>query len=473
MSKTAEAESESPSAHSEQSSRAEPRPRRNGKRSDESSYWERAAGIPAQDWGSRFIQYLYRLAPKIDLGEKHFAAKYAEFVDENEILNRHGSGRYQLVLNDTKERRTIANISFAVYDPTRPPKIKLDQLINCPENEPYLQWLKEARDAAAMQARPPIANGAIDSNAIQQLTQLVAKLAEQKLSGQPQNEQEARLTSSLVDWALKQAAEDRSADSPNKLVELISAIKQLTPAPAPVADPASALEKLATVIEKLSPKPPPEKDTLSEIDRLVAIMDRLRPQVDKEPLEFAGGSEASTWERVGSLLVNLLQPAMGPIGTAIATKLTGAPPTSSAVMDSSALNGTIRPVSSPPGAEASTAASQPVDPRLKPVSPELVQAQQLLLLGGDRIIAKLREGMKGHEFADVLIAFYGQDAWAFMARLGPDKLMEVLQSVPLLWEQIQVFGETYLREWCRQFVDYEAELAKEEEQEQTESTESS
>jgi hypothetical protein len=84
-------------------------------------------------------------------------------------------------------------------------------------------------------------NGGIDSNAIQQLTQLVARLAEQKLSGQPQNEQEARLTSSLVDWALKQAAEDRSADSPGKLVELISAVKQLAltpPTPLPQVDPA-------------------------------------------------------------------------------------------------------------------------------------------------------------------------------------------------------------------------------------------
>jgi hypothetical protein len=226
------------------------------------------------------------------------------------------------------------------------------------------------------------------------------------------------------------------------------------------------------VVERLSPKPAPEKDTLGEIDKLVAIMDRLRPQVEKESIELASGAEASTWERVGSLLVNLLQPAMGPIGTALAMKLTGGAPGTglSPATTPDGFTGTSQPVSSAPE-NKQPAQPTPVpnapggsDPRLKPVSPELAQAQQLILMGGDRIVAKLREGMKGHEFADLLIAFYGQDAWAFMARLGPDKLMEVLQSVPPLWEQVQIFREAYLREWCRQFVDYEAEIAKEEEQ---------
>ena len=167
-------------------------------------------------------------------------------------------------------------------------------------------------------------------------------------------------------------------------------------------------------------------------------MDRLRPPTHTvQPTEPV---EVSTWERVGSLFVNLLQPAMPTIGSVLAAKLfdATAQPTSPLPSQPSASNGVHlnqTPIPASHSEDVMSGAHQP-EPES---SPELAQARQLILAGGNVIITKLREGVKGYEFADLLIAMYGKDVWAYVARFGPEKMLELLQSVPPVWSQIELF----------------------------------
>src|ERR1035441_5859216 len=74
-------------------------------RKDGAPFFESLRKIALADWGSRYYLYLYRLEPVIDRlrsGETKYVMRYSEPLDEEKLMQEHGSGRYRLNLVGTK-----------------------------------------------------------------------------------------------------------------------------------------------------------------------------------------------------------------------------------------------------------------------------------------------------------------------------------------------------------------------------------
>jgi hypothetical protein len=107
--------------------------------------FDRVAAITDAEWESRYVAYVYQIAPKINLpGDRHYIARLNGRFEESDILARYGSGQYHIKLNDRKIRKTIATHLFSVYDPAKPPHCDPCLIVDCPENQPYLKWIKLA-----------------------------------------------------------------------------------------------------------------------------------------------------------------------------------------------------------------------------------------------------------------------------------------------------------------------------------------
>ena len=145
--------------------------------------------------------------------DRHFVAKYQRAIDEADLLEAHGSGRYLLMLNDARARKTIDRATVTVYNDQAPPRVRPEPIIAVPENEPWRHWVEEVQAAkakTAATAQPPVAvevkpappAEATAREAIHEFAELSKKLLERRESdavGQVQNDLEriAALVQSL------------------------------------------------------------------------------------------------------------------------------------------------------------------------------------------------------------------------------------------------------------------------------------
>jgi hypothetical protein len=79
--------------------------------------------------------------------DRHFVAKYQRAIDEADLLEAHGSGRYLLMLNDARARKTIDRATVTVYNDQAPLRVRPEPIIAVPENEPWRHWVEEVQAA--------------------------------------------------------------------------------------------------------------------------------------------------------------------------------------------------------------------------------------------------------------------------------------------------------------------------------------
>src|SRR5262249_51807501 len=121
----------------------------------EIGFFDLIGSIAPTEWQNRYVLYVYMVAPKIDLNDNHYLARYNRPMDEEAILRAHGSGRFFCVLNDRKARKGVAQYTFSVYRADCPPKVHISQILRCSENEPYLAWLNNPQPAPTPAAATP------------------------------------------------------------------------------------------------------------------------------------------------------------------------------------------------------------------------------------------------------------------------------------------------------------------------------
>jgi hypothetical protein len=107
--------------------------------------------FPKSDWDEQLMMYLYRTHPLIDLGIKGKGEwkieKFCRPVDAQEILERHGSGGYKVLLCrwDPVTRRTtlLRTHYFTMLNMTYPPKVPFGSWLDREDNKDWL-WAKPA-----------------------------------------------------------------------------------------------------------------------------------------------------------------------------------------------------------------------------------------------------------------------------------------------------------------------------------------
>ena len=433
--------------------------------------------------------YLYRLWPEIDTGEKHYIGIVNQVIDEEYLLRHYGSGKYMLLVKNPPNKPRTFNVP--IHNPAYPPNVDAALVLSSPVNDRYFKtWgAKPNGNADKVEKDQPkehdvaeIIRAATQGNKLE--PQVIAWL---------QNMADRRddLASKLAEGSAKNPAGD--------LASLLTALKDIMPTPVAAPPPQQIdMAALLRLVKELQPPPPPPApnplqlleqakglfsppaDDLSNIDRLLGIADKL------SGLRGGGaaGGARSAWDvgldyvkelvplapYLGNLM-GLRIPGMG--GTAVPGAANGAPPAqpaAPAAFDPYANPQALRSHASNLTAQQPPPAAAPVLPgTAAPVAPPAAApangaapSNDLLSVFqqyGALVVNALNNGTPGYDFADYVCGLLGKATHAMIASHGEDALVATMKSIP----EIALFGETRLRAFTAEFVDFERYLNEMEE----------
>ena len=420
--------------------------------------------IPDPEWPKSLV-YVWRRDPFTDNTNGGREPKYIDVINravtERNVKEEHGSGTYKIQLNtnDKYVAHTILTIEDLNYAPHIPP----GDWLNNPRNKKWQSWkpiIDKWWKEKLNQVAGPQAVATGDTQALNELTRLVAQLA-----NNPKNGDADKLQSVLIQWALQQTAEerkaDRDADSPGKLAELIRAVRELMPAPA--AAPAQDNTMLTFLLAEL-------KSSREQQTALMTKLFEMKSEQTKQPDPLA---QVKTMTELMTMVSGIMQPAapkepwqevvseLGPKVLDVADRFA----TGMAMRNSMQRQPQPRPMQPNPGqvvnATAETIMSSSPTPQPQPQpTPEPEGAdidtmqRSILIQVAQRAAMALELGMTGDHFAEQICYKFGGAIYdQFIGSIAKDQLIPQLKSIPDAWALLQPY-EGGLQEFVDSFYDF-------------------
>lgn len=352
--------------------------------------------------------YLYRLWPVIDRKLTGQPVKNIDVfpgpVTEEDLLRKHGSGKYLLTFNDTNKPKTmckVAETKIDLNDHDFPPVLDHNELIvGHRDNDSYIAGLK-AR--GQWKKDTEMSNQNADNTATAELAKLVSNV-----------------TGKLLD---KEQTPPQS-DPFDQALRMLAIMKEFTPKPAPIqqADPYDVALKLVSLVQ--GQRSEPKEDPLEVYARVTETVERIASRFDKG----SGGSVG--WSHV---LLKLIEHLPSVLQSVVAMKLMGeqggAPQQA----------GVPAPVMTVPPMEAQMPAASDLSAIFGAIRPYLFRA--------------MTTGQSGDDFAAGLVTFVGQEKYDALAVHGEEGLMKFLQGQTDVWPMIAPYEER-VREFIRDFLAY-------------------
>lgn len=428
--------------------------------------------IDDADWPKSLV-YVWRRDPFTDNTNGGREPKYIDVANrpltELSMKEEHGSGTYKLQLNTND--KYVAHTIVTLEDPKYPPHVPPGDWFQHPRNKKWLTWKplvekwwqERLKDLAG-----PAPTAGSDNPALQELTRLVAHLA-----NNPKSSEADGLTKVLITWALQQTADERKAereaDSPGKLAELIRAMREFAPTPAQdntmltflLAELKSSREQQTLLMTKLfeikseqtkQPDPLSQVKTMAELITLVSGI--VQPPLAKEP-----------WQDVVETLGPEVLKTVNTVAGAFAMGARPNPPRPQPHV----VTVQPQPVSQTP-VQPQPVQSQTVPPVPEPVPAPIPEPADTMDTGMRSMIYQvavlatnaLNLGMLGEQFADQVCYKFGQAVYdQFIAAVPKETLLDRFKSVPEAWQLLQPF-ETQLPSFIESFYAFATEEPEEE-----------
>jgi len=425
------------------------------------SFFKRVDSIAKEDWGTRAAIKVYRLEPSIDrlrLGEPKHIQRYTEPVDEDRIKADHGSGRYRLYLNfkvpTEQSERELDSMEIDILDMNFPPKLARGEWLDIPANKKW-EWCRNLLPATPGQQQEQRAT------ATQELAETLSVL------------------DSIQDRALERA--QPAAQRVDSTLDIIRAVKELTPAPPPATDNAllntvvtlmqtqiqvarDDNKELRKEIQDMRNGPQKAGGALGTLKEIVTEAKSLWPDL-KEMFpnlgqRIAGGMRAprsnmSADQEFFQPIVTRILDGIAPVVPMLVTRLmTPNAPTGFQSPPAPAIapaNGTA-PAASPaqPNAPANGAAPAPDVP---PFNPQ--QAFEFLKQHAKPFVDSFKDGMSGIDFAERLFDLYGGEwqglSWLYAKQaFGADAIVGLFEKSPF-WPEIAAMKEEF-QKYVGEFV---------------------
>ena len=427
------------------------------------TFFDRLRQMTEQEWDNHVV-YVYRRWPRISRSDQpHYIDTVRQSIDEQWLLEHHGSGKYSLRLND--KRRTIESYVCEVHDLNHPPRVQPEELVDCPENDRYGQlWPQLIDDPVSNKEHSPP-----DSDAVATAVRELGKIARDKPA----------LDRTLADLYLETA---KSRDS---LVEKLAA----KPDPG-VADQISTLDKVLNLVERLQGREKPT-DQLTLFREMLATVREIQGEATPKEhssllgraremaetiqtfRELLGGPEGQArigqthgehdwWQGLlNTKAAEALAGSVGQLVTLLAMRSPGLGGNASAPVPrhpASPLNPTAQsntPTNGSPAGPNQPGGSGKPEPQHSPphqqASEQMMQAaiaQQVF----PYVIQALTEDIPGDELAASVFTL-NRLAYTQLHAHGENGLLELLQSIPEYWNQLQPL-EPQVRQLIHDFVQW-------------------
>jgi len=440
------------------------------------TFFERLKQLSEGDWDAHQI-YVYRRWPRINKSDApHYIETVRHPIDEEWLLDHHGSGRYSLRLND--RRRTLESFVCEVHDLNRPPKTQPAEIVDCPENARYWELWPGKPGKATVSGTATAVDSAAATAAVTEMA-AIAKQALQKAKETPAEPKSPDAISEATAKLVLEMAAGRDAlaaklatmpqqDKATDPLVLLKTAKDLFAAPDPridilLKDREAMREQLAEArkrADNLMDKLFEERTNKPENAFTQTLQEKLMARAI-DLLDGGGSRGGGKFAWLAEYLPGILD-TLRPVTAGLGILIQRA----------AMRNGQIPPQPTAPGV-LPTPGSQPIPdyvqqgakPDPNHLSPEQIQMAlaNFFMTVAPPLKKHLMEGKTGLEFADFLMANGYLDLTGFeqIETMGREGLLETVRQVPGAWAQIQPIEKRFT-EFLDEFLSWNPNWATQE-----------
>ncbi len=369
-------------------------------------FWLMLANFSDDDW-KYLVAYLYRLAPKIDRKANGRAANlqaYTSAFTQNDIMLEHGSGAYQIYLNQisrtTGKAERIAIEKISIMNPKYPPNVPAGDWVDAKENEMW-KWGVGPEQIAA------IGGGSAGYPPGFNVAQIMDKADERALrmveimSPKEDGKLETVLTAMI------------QMNSPERLIALVQAIapkQDNTMLTMLLEDRKADREKMDRLQERMNQPAPPQKNIVEQFIELKPAIAELIPL-------FSGrGGKTDIWADIAKEAIGQLPDVITLARDAFAKK------------EPQQQQQQTRQLAASTSTATTELAAKPVDQmnedEKKQYVDQLWKKWGSHLLGiSSRLVEDFKVRDQGYWFRDWYVEMYGKLRWADMKRELPPELV--------------------------------------------------
>lgn len=453
---------------------APPFPAKSIRADKDNLFFDWVAQLNKDDWDHLSI-YQYRQWPIIDRQRNNpLAAKYIDVwgksFTKDDIIKSHGSGKYQFLVNDANKAVKgkgghIGTAYTEIEDMDNPPILRLDEVDpNHPSNRRFVDKLV-AEGKLSVEGKLMTPNQGGDNAAlIALLTRMIEKQSQQPL--QPQKDTTAdnigQMYVKASDSMMSMLKDQIKSDDPDKLIKMLSALKEMMPKPETENNSLALIMKMQGDMAKVQSESQAARESM--MLKMMEMMNAKTDQGDAEDKilariatykELFGGNEGGNPGKRSTLEVVLEHAApaalkvMDIIGNVLSMQNFKA---------GLVKNGQVPVVVNNPQQLPEATPQQPQPKQGEnvvemPKAPEDELIQLIRGPAGPLIIGALERQENGGVFAESLEGMFGTIVYEKIAALGKEKLLAGMQAVPEFWNVVGSVPKT-IEKFVDDFIDY-------------------
>jgi hypothetical protein len=445
---------------------------------DALGFWDQIASLTDTEWGFHVV-YGYRLDPPIRNAGDHFIEKLSRRFDQGDVLASHGSGKYLYILKNTRTGKMIGKISFTVYHPDAPPKIRAGQL--AAEADPsWREWLEEVEAKKATLATLPVAateRAQNNGTAVEHIVAENKRLLDEVLK-EPSKEAAGAKSAPAIDVSVvtlltetakgrDQLAEKLAASAPTSgdgpMLQFV--LDELRETRTQHADEMREMRKQhSDLMNQLLAQKTEQANPLGQLDMIANVFTKVSDLVGKGggprdwketlvdtvgevlPKAVELGQAYITQKAISDRMRSPTPPASRP------TPTPGAAPASTAAPHAAAAAPTTTALETPNPAAPTTAA--PANP--PPIEMDVNERTQIVYVAMLAAQA-LNLAIKGDFFAEQICIKHGDQAYEdFVKSAAKETLLDKMKAIPEAW-QLLAEHEARLPEFIEDFYAFAEE----------------
>lgn len=431
-------------------------------------FWDWKASLTEDDW-NHITMLLYREWPYIDRQMNDPNANINIEVlcspwdhTGKTFLTTHGSGSYKVIINDSnkavKGKGGLVGIArFEINEPNYPPVFVLDELVVDHKSNRTIVAKLIAEGKLSREGTPMTQQGGTDNAA---LIALLTRMIEKNSNTPPKDSTAESISQMFVkanDTMLGMVKDQAKTDDPEKLIKMLSALKEMLPKAESGNEMLTLLVKMQGDMARVQADSQAAREAL-----MLKMMEMMNSRPSNDDAEdkvlariatykelFGGGEGRTKNPSIPELLIEHGAPVVLKVLDTIQQFV-------NIKNYQEGLKKQQTQEQTEPQAEVIEQAPQVAAkqaPNGKVVEMPATEEQQLMTIikgpAGPLILGALQRGEDGSNFAASLEGMFGTLTYDQIASQGKDRILGAMKAVPEFWNQIvpasmEIFVEEFI-----------------------------
>lgn len=421
-----------------------------GNKVDKKTFFEWINLLGDSHW-SRLLIYVYRIFPKIDRtlkfpnGDKNIDI-ISEGLTENDFLGRHGGGKYRFIVTDTEAENRNDNKLFVCESEwawhETPPVLDYETLlISDKDNKAYIGWAT-AKGVLSL----PTNNTREKDDGLKDITKtLLNTFLEEKRRPREETPRGDNPYNLVIAKLLENQSPDKQFST---ITNLLTLLKPATPEFSfkdfLELTQKQAAERETLILKFMQYKEDQAKEKTENQETPKSLVEQLKEAKETAQLLGLGPKISGGGEWVDKLLNNPVVGALAAMGLQyMQQKMQSTPQIATPGLAQIASPFAMQPqglAPTPNPTNPSNPNSMETDTNMLNLDPRVAMLKSAIQVVAQPMLNTINKGETGTDFALWVIDGYGRQAYDAIASIGVNSLLEVIKTIPEIWNVILQTG---------------------------------